>query len=118
MGRLRGHQCGTWKGDCIGANQQGHGCLQRDGWSCWEQPCPELPVLASESPGCAGSLQCAARVQGCGESCAVSGVVFCALRLRNMPSFFFWMCRPACVQVLSLCDLVQLENVGEYYPRR
>merc|ERR1711877_82941 len=66
-GRLRGHQCGTWEGDCVGADQQGHGCLQRDGRSYWEQPCPEQVVLDGESPRCAGGVQRAARVQGCGE---------------------------------------------------
>merc|ERR1712187_872426 len=100
-GRLRGHQRGTWKGDCIGADQQGHGCLQRDGWSCGEQPCPKLLVLASKSSGCAGSLQCAARVQGCGESCSVSDLSFRALStLAEHAVILIWTYRPACVQAL------------------
>merc|ERR1712217_749024 len=66
-GRFRGDQRGARKGDCIGADQQGHGCLQRDGRGYWEQPCPQLFVLAGESSGCAGGIQRASRVQGCSE---------------------------------------------------
>merc|ERR1711933_444620 len=63
-GRLRSHQRRAWKGDCIGAHQQGDGCLQFHGWFGWELPGAKLLVLAGESSGCAGSVQRAPRVQG------------------------------------------------------
>merc|ERR1712187_775686 len=98
-GRFRGDQRGTRKGDCIGAAQQGHGCLQCDGWGCWEQPCPQLFVLAGESSGCTGGVQRASRVQRRSEGGA-------ALSHRGaqalMDSQFIWTCSPFGRTVLFL----------------
>merc|ERR1712190_466566 len=66
--RLRSNQFRFGEGHCVGTHQQGHGCLQCDERCHRELPCPQLLVLVSEPPRCAGSIQCSPRVQGCGES--------------------------------------------------
>merc|ERR1712032_868373 len=73
-GRFRGHQQGAWEGSCLGAYEQGHGRLQRNGQGYWRLPRAKLLVFHGEPQRCTGSVQCLPRVQGCREGgSALSG---------------------------------------------
>merc|ERR1712217_670408 len=102
-GRFRGHQRGTWEGDCVGADQQGHGRLQCDGRRCWEQPCPQLLVLAGEPSGCAGGIYCATLVQRCCEGgAALSHRAACVL--MDVQSIWTW-------SPFSLCSVYRVSCI-------
>merc|ERR1712032_743754 len=73
-GRFRGHQRGAREGGCLGAYEQGHGRLQRNGQGYWRLPRAKLLVFHGEPQRCTGGIQCFPRVQGCREgSSALSG---------------------------------------------